>query len=74
MLPYYSGVDFHCYRLDDCGKWSQKPGQTAVTDKDGDGNPIEDPRHVVNLPGGPDYSFVTFMKIFTNIIDGPWHP
>lgn len=70
-LMVQEGVDFHCYRLDGGGFWSQKPGQTAVTDKDGKGNKITDPRKAVPLPYGPQYKFVTFMKIFTNIIDGP---
>ena len=70
-------MDFHCYRLDDTnppGYWSQKPGGTAVTNLDGKDNKITDPRKAVNLPSGPDYKFVTFMKIFTNIIDGPLSP
>ena len=68
------GVDFHNYRLDDNGCWSQKPGGTAATNRDGDGKLIYDPRKAVNLPHSPDYKFVTFMKIFTNIIDGPLGP
>ena len=67
-------MDYHCYRLDDDGFWSQKPGGTAVTNLDGNGKTITDPRKAVNLPFGPDYTFVTFMKIFTNIIDGPLSP
>ena len=69
-FPYFSGVDNHCYRLDQGGLWSQKLGQTAVTNKDGKGSEITDPRKAVPLPYGPKYTFVTFMKIFTNIIDG----
>ena len=68
------GVDYHFYRLDDNGLWSQKLGQTAATNHDGDGNLISDPRTAVNLPFGPDYKFVSFMMIFTNIIDGPLGP
>ena len=67
-------MDYHCYRLDNNGFWSQKLGGTAVTDLDGKGNKITDPRKAVNLPSGPDYKFVTFMKIVTNIIDGPFSP
>ena len=67
-------MDFHCYRLDDDGFWSQKPGGTAVTNLDGNGKEITDPRKAADLPFGPDYKFVTFMKIFTNIIDGPLSP
>ena len=67
-------MDYHCYRLDNSGFWSQKLGANAVTDLDGNGNKITDPRKAVNLPSGPDYKFVTFMKIVTNIIDGPFSP
>ena len=67
-------MDYHCYRLDNNGFWSQKLGANAVTDLDGKGNKITDPRKAVNLPSGPDYKFVTFMKIVTNIIDGPLSP
>ena len=70
-------MDFHCYRLDDTnppGYWSQKLGGTPVTDLDGKGNKITDPRTAVNPKFGPDYKFVTFMKICINIIDGPLSP
>lgn len=36
--------DFHYYRQDGDGFWSHKPGQTDVTDRDGSGNLIIDPR------------------------------
>ena len=62
-------TDFHCQRLDDNKLWSQKLGSAAATDKDGAGKEITDPRKAVNLPFGPDYNFVSFMKIFTNIIE-----
>ena len=64
-----SDVDFHWYRLDNTGFWSHKPGSTPVTDVDGAGNKITDPRQAANSPNGPDYKFVSFMKIFTNIIE-----
>ena len=67
-------MDYHCYRLDNNGFWSQKLGANAVTDLDGKGSKITDPRKAVNVPSGPDYKFVTFMKIVTNIIDGPFSP
>lgn len=67
--------DFHWYRLDDNGLWSQKPGHGPATNKDGLGNLISDPRKAANLsPTLFDYKFVSFMKIFTNIIDGPKGP
>lgn len=62
------------YRLDNNGLWSQKPGGTAATNLDGDGKLIEDPRTAANLPIAPDYKFVSFMQIFTNIIEGPISP
>ncbi|XP_020624765.1 uncharacterized protein LOC110062231 [Orbicella faveolata] len=64
------GVDFHWYRLDDNGRWSQKPGPGPATNKDGHGNLITDPRKAANSKHGPDYKFVAFMMIFTNIMDG----
>lgn len=67
--------DFHWYRLDDNGLWSQKPGIGPATNKDGNGDLITDPRKAVNLePILLNYKFVSFMKIFTNIIDGPKGP
>ena len=56
-------------RLDDNKLWSQKLGGTAATNLDGAGNTIPDPRKAVKLPYGADYKFVSFMKIFTNIIE-----
>ena len=70
-------MDYHFYRLDDTtppGYWSQKLGRTPVTDLDGKGDKIADPRKAANLPYGPDYKFVSFMKICINIIDGPSSP
>lgn len=63
------GTDYHCMRLDDNKLWSQKLGGTAATNLDGAGNTIPDPRKAVKLPYGADYKFVSFMKIFTNIIE-----
>lgn len=67
-------VDFHWYRLDDNGLWSHKPGSSRARNHDGNGNLISDPRKAANSPFGPDYKFVSFMEIFTNIIDGPLGP
>lgn len=67
--------DFHWYRLDDNGYWSQKSGSGPATNKDGNGDLISDPRKAANLePILLNYKFVSFMKIFTNIIDGPKGP
>jgi uncharacterized Zn-binding protein involved in type VI secretion len=42
------GVDYHWYRQDDNGQWSQKHGLTEVTNVDGSGNPITDPKTADN--------------------------
>ena len=70
----YVGEDFHWYRLDANGRWSHKPGKSSATIYDGANNLIADPRNAANSPHGPDYKFVSFMKIFTNIIEGPVGP
>lgn len=41
---------------------------------DGNKQLIYDPRKAANSPYGPDYKFVSFMMIFTNIIDGLGSP
>lgn len=66
------GTDYHWYRLHDNKLWSHKPGSTAATNKDWNGNLISDPRKAAM--GFIDYKFVSFMQIFTNIIDGPLGP
>lgn len=73
-LTVAEGVDYHWYRLDKNGRWSHKPGSTSATIYDGAGKLIYDPRKAVTSKGGPDYKFVSFMKTFTNIIDGPLGP
>ena len=65
-------IDFHWYRLDDNKLWSHKPGSSPATIYDGDGNLISDPRKAAM--SAIDYKFVSFMKIFTNIIDGRLGP
>jgi len=50
------GVDYHWYRLDDNGRWSNKPGPGAATDKDASGNPITSPETADRkYVFGPDY-------------------
>lgn len=56
-LLYFSGFDYHWYRLDDDGTWSHKPGQTKITKKDYGGNAIADPRYAAQFL----YQFVSFM-------------
>jgi hypothetical protein len=51
--------DFHWYRLDNNGLWSQKAGSSPATNVDGDGNLITDPREAAN--GFIPYKFVAFM-------------
>lgn len=48
--------DYHWYRLDDNGRWSNKPGDGAATDKDASGNPITNPETADRkYVFGPDY-------------------
>ena len=56
-------------RLDNNKLWSQKLGSAPATDRDGADKEITDPRKAVNLPYAPDYKFLSFMKIFTTIIE-----
>ena len=49
-------VDYHWYRQDDNGMWSNKPGPGAATDKDASGNPIASPETADRkYVFGPDY-------------------
>jgi len=49
-------VDYHWYRQDDTGRWSNKPGPGAATDKDAAGNPITSPETADRkYVFGPDY-------------------
>lgn len=59
-LVIWSGVDYHWYRKGIYGKWSHKPGGTAVTNLDNSGNTIADPR---NADRGGYTDFCTFMVI-----------
>lgn len=43
IAPSKKQLDFHWFRQDDNGKWSHKPGKTAVTNLDNSGNEITDP-------------------------------
>lgn len=69
-LSFFCKGDFHWYRLDRNGKWSHKPGTTAITDRDGIGGIIADPRHAQNDPrrGAPNYRFVAFMLVNSNVV------
>lgn len=44
IRPMNPGTAFHYYRQDSDGFWSHKPGITDVTDRDGSGKHILDPR------------------------------
>ena len=49
-------ADYHWYRLDDNGRWSNKPGPAPATDKDASGNPITNPETADRkYIFGPDY-------------------
>jgi hypothetical protein len=54
------GWDFHWYRKGRNGRWSHKPGSTAVTNLDNSGNTILDPR---TANRGPYTEFCTFMVV-----------
>ena len=48
--------DYHWYRQDDTGRWSNKPGDGAATDQDASGNPITNPETADRkYVFGPDY-------------------
>ena len=59
-LVIWPGVDFHWYRKGRNGRWSHKPGSTAVTNLDNSGNFIADPR---TADRGGYTSFCTFMTV-----------
>jgi hypothetical protein len=59
-LVIWPGVDYHWYRKGRDGRWSHKPGSTAVTDLDNSGNLIFDPR---NADRGGYTEFCTFMLV-----------
>jgi len=54
------GFDFHWYRKGRNGYWSHKPGGTPVTNVDGSGHLIPDPR---TANRGPYTVFCTFMVV-----------
>ena len=57
ISPVTSGclVDYHWYRLDDTGRWSNKPGPLPATDQDASGHPITSPETADRKYVGPDY-------------------
>lgn len=59
-LVIWPGVDYHWYRKGRNGRWSHKPGGTAVTNLDNSGNMIVDPR---NADRGGYTNFCTFMLV-----------
>ena len=63
-LPF--DQDYHFYRLDNNGHWSHKPGQHPVTDRDGNGDRITDPREADQSP--IPYEFVCFMTTDRNTV------
>jgi len=59
-LVIWPGYDFHWYRKGRNGYWSHKPGGTPVTNVDGSGVLIPDPR---TADRGPYTQFCTFMVV-----------
>ena len=59
-LVIWPGVDYHWYRMNRNGKWSHKPGSTAVTNLDNGGAIISDPR---TANRGGYTQFCTFMVV-----------
>jgi hypothetical protein len=59
-LVIWPNVDFHWYRKGRNGRWSHKPGGTAVTNVDNSGVTIADPR---TADRGGYTSFCTFMTV-----------
>lgn len=56
--------DYHWYRQNYDGTWSHKPGATAVTNLDRQGNLIYDPEICDRTTGWPSYSvFVGFYQV-----------
>jgi len=53
--PGCSRMDYHWYRLDDNGRWSNKSGGGPANDKDASGNPITNPETANRKFVGPDY-------------------
>jgi hypothetical protein len=50
------GKDYHWYRQDNNGRWSHKPGNTAVTDLDASGKQITNPETCDRNYGRVNYS------------------
>ena len=55
--------DYHYVRQNQDGTWSQKPGATAVTNKDSSGKIITDPRTAdIRINDGRRYMFIGFFQ------------
>jgi len=68
IRPISAGVnpDFHWYRQDDNGRWSHKLGKTKATDKDGSGNPIDNPE---NADSGGYTAFCGYFCVCKNKVN-----
>lgn len=71
--------DYHWYRLDDNGRWSNKPGPDPASDLDAAGNPITSPETANRRYVGPDYTidytiFCTYYCVDNSVvaIDGSY--
>ena len=73
-VPGGCHLDYHWYRQDDNGRWSNKPGPAPATDKDASGNPITSPETADRkYVFGPDYCldysiFCTYYCVDKNVV------
>ncbi len=71
--PFYSGNDYHWYRLDSGGMWSHKPGGTQATNVDNSSNPISNPE-TANRCGAYCYSeFCGYFCSCSDSVQGNGH-
>jgi hypothetical protein len=72
--PYYSGNDYHWYRLGSDVMWSHKPGGTQATNLDNSHNPISNPETANRCGGGLCYSnFCGYLCSCSDVQQGQGH-
>ncbi|KRD32054.1 hypothetical protein ASE35_13950 [Lysobacter sp. Root916] len=64
------GEDYHWYRRDAYGTWSHKPGQTAATNLDNSGSPINDPQYADR---GPYTDFCGYFRLWSDSVQAGGH-
>lgn len=64
------GEDYHWYRRDAYGAWSHKPGQTAATNLDNSGSPINDPQYADR---GPYTDFCGYFRLWSDSVQAGGH-